>query len=254
MKADSKSEIDNLIGFSGEDELAGIDALLKNASDEATARVDFVSIERRAIKQAKRKKQKRFFSYVAAAACMLLCFGMVGAALSNHGHNGDINVKRPTHDPDIDDTPVPGTTPSVTFGDGNVPNEYTTLMSIGAPMKGGSSGELKPDELFPDELPNYMVRRVDDRNDEGKKYSIAEGKDDKGLIKYFDCSIVEKAPYDLDIGQVGTFEDDTKCIFYWQVSEDYCLRVRFFGFKREEAGRLFTDMTNDILASRSTVK
>ncbi len=254
MKADSKSEIDNLIGFSGEDELAGIDALLKNASDEATARVDFVSIKRRAIKQAKRKKQKRFFSYVAAAACMLLCFGMVGAALSNHGHNGDINVKRPTHDPDIDDTPVPETTPSVTFGDGNVPNEYTTLMSIGAPTKGGSSGELKPDELFPDELPNYMVRRVDDRNDEGKKYSIAEGKDDKGLIKYFDCSIVEKAPYDLDIGQVGTFEDDTKCIFYWQVSEDYCLRVRFFGFKKEEAGRLFTDMTNDILASRSTGK
>lgn len=254
MKADSKSEIDNLIGFSGEDELAGIDALLKNASDEATARVDFVSIKRRAIKQAKRKKQKRFFSYVAAAACMLLCFGMVGAALSNHGHNGDINVKRPTHDPDIDDTPVPETTPSVTFGDGNVPNEYTTLMSIGAPTKGGSSGELKPDELFPDELPNYMVRRVDDRNDEGKKYSIAEGKDDKGLIKYFDCSIVEKAPYDLEIGQVGTFEDDTKCIFYWQVSEDYCLRVRFFGFKKEEAGRLFTDMTNDILASRSTVK
>ncbi len=99
-----------------------------------------------------------------------------------------------------------------------------------------------------------MVRRVDDRNDEGKKYSIAEGKDDKGLIKYFDCSIVEKAPYDLDIGQVGTFEDDTKCIFYWQVSEDYCLRVRFFGFKKEEAGRLFTDMTNDILASRSTGK
>lgn len=254
MKADSKSEFDNLIGFSGEDELAGIDALLNNASDEATARVDFVSIKRRAIKQAKRKKQKRFFSYVAAAACMLLCFGMVGAALSNHGHNGDINVKRPTHEPDIDDTPVPGTTPSVTFGDGNVPNEYTTLMSIGVPTKGGSSGELKPDELFPDELPNYMVRRVDDRNDEGKKYSIAEGKDDKGLIKYFDCSIVEKAPYDLDIGQVGTFEDDTKCIFYWQVSEDYCLRVRFFGFKKEEAGRLFTDMTNDILASRSTGK
>ena len=185
---------------------------------------------------------------------MMLCFGMVGAALSNRGHNGDISVKRPTHEPDIDDTPVPGTTPSVTFGDGNVPNEYTTLMSIGVPTKGGSSGELKPDELFPDELPNYMVRRVDDRNDEGKKYSIAEGKDDKGLIKYFDCSIVEKAPYDLDIGQVGTFEDDTKCIFYWQVSEDYCLRVRFFGFKKEEAGRLFTDMTNDILASRSTGK
>lgn len=254
MKADSKSEFDNLIGFSGEDELAGIDALLNNASDDATARVDFVSIKRRAIKQAKRKKQKRFFSYVAAAACMMLCFGMVGAALSNRGHNGDISVKRPTHEPDIDDTPVPGTTPSVTFGDGNVPNEYTTLMSIGVPTKGGSSGELKPDELFPDELPNYMVRRVDDRNDEGKKYSIAEGKDDKGLIKYFDCSIVEKAPYDLDIGQVGTFEDDTKCIFYWQVSEDYCLRVRFFGFKKEEAGRLFTDMTNDILASRSTGK
>ncbi len=144
MKADSKSEIDNLIGFSGEDELAGIDALLNNASDEATARVDFVSIKRRAIKQAKRKKQKRFFSYVAAAACMLLCFGMVGAALSNHGHNGDINVKRPTHDPDIDDTPVPETTPSVTFGDGNVPNEYTTLMSIGAPTKGVSRGSLNP--------------------------------------------------------------------------------------------------------------
>ena len=59
MKADSKSEFDNLIGFSGEDELAGIDALLNNASDDATARVDFVSIKRRAIKQAKRKKQKR---------------------------------------------------------------------------------------------------------------------------------------------------------------------------------------------------
>lgn len=254
MKADSKSEIDNLIGFSGEDELAGIDALLSNASDEATAMVDFAAIKRRAIKQAKQKKKKRFFSYVAAAACMLLCFGMVGAALSNRGSNGDIDVKRPTHEPDINDTPVQGTTPSVTFGDGTVPNKYTTLMSIGAPTKGGSSGELKPDELFPDELPKYMIRRVDDRNDEGKRYSIAEGKDDKGLIKYFDCSIVEKAPYDLDIGQVGTFEDDTKCMFYWQVSEDYCLRVRFFGFEREEAGRLFTDMTNDILASRSSGK
>lgn len=254
MKADSKSEIDNLIGFSGEDELAGIDALLSNASDEATARVDFAAIKRRAIKQAKQKKKKRFFSYVAAAACMLLCFGMVGAALSNRGPNGDIDVKRPTHEPDIDDTPVPGTTPSVTFGDGTVPNKYTTLMSIGAPTKGGSSGELKPDELFPDELPKYMVRRVDDRNDEGKRYSIAEGTDDKGLIKYFDCSIVEKAPYELDIGQVGTFEDDTKCMFYWQVSEEYCLRVRFFGFDKEEAGRLFTDMTNDILASRGSGK
>lgn len=254
MKADSKSEFDNLIGFPVEDELAGIDALLNTASDQATARVDFVSIKRRAIKHAKRKKQKRFFSYVAAAACMLLCFGMVGAALSNHGHNGDIDVQRPTHDPDVDDTPRLRTTPSVTFGDGNVPNEYTSLMSIGAPTKGGSSGELKPDELFPDELPKYMVRRVDDRNDDGKKYSIAEGKDDKGLIKYFDCSIIEKAPYDLDIGQVGTFEDDTKCMFYWQVSEEYCLRVRFFGFDKEEAGRLFTDMTNDILASCSSGK
>lgn len=254
MKADSKSEFDNLIGFSGEDELAEIDALLKNASDEATARVDFVSIKRCAIKQAKRKKQKRFFSYVAAAACMLLCFGMVGAALSNHGRNGDIDAKRPTHEPDANDTPVPGTTPSITFSEGNVPDEYTKLMSIGAPTKGGSSEELKPDELFPDELPKYMVRRVDDCNDEGKEYSIAEGKDDKGLIKYFDCSIVEKAPYDLEIGQVGAFEDDTKCMFYWRVAEDCCLRVRFFGFEKEEAGRLFTDMTNDILASRSSGK
>lgn len=254
MKADSKSEMDNLIGFPGEDELAGIDTLLNEASNAATARVDFASIKQRAIKQAKRKKHKRFFSYVAAAACMLLCFGMVGAALSNHRQYGNIDVKRPTDEPDNNNTHIPEKTPSVTFGDSNMPNEYTTLMSIGVPTKGGSSGEIKPDELYPDELPNYMIRRVDDHNDEGKKYVIAEGKDDEGLIKYFDCSFVEEAPHDLSIGQVGAFEDDNKCMFYWQISEGYCLRVRFFGFKKEEASRLFIDMTNDILTSRSSVR
>lgn len=250
MKADTKPEFYDVIS-PNEDEFAKIDALLFAASNEATSRVDFDSIKKRIIKNSKKRRHRRVFSYVAAAACMLLCFGMVGVALANHRSNNiDVDAQRPTREPNNKVTDNPNANPDFHFLETKIPNEYTQLVSVGALTKGGSSDALKTNKLFPDELPKYMVRRVDANSSDGNMCSIAEGTDDKGSIKYFDCSVVNNAPHDLNIGQVGSFVDGAKCMFYWQISENCCLRVRFYGFENDEASKLFMDMTDDILAGR----
>ncbi len=260
MKTESKFESDDIIELSENGKLERIDNLLHSASDEATAGIGFDAIKRRAVENAaleKQRKHRRLLSYIAAAACMLLCFGVAGTSfIRSHKPwgEGDMSLNRHTSEPETDsNTHSPSAIPEIGSIDSNeIPKQYTKLLSIGVPTKGGSSqNEFKPDELFPDELPSYMERRIDINGTDGNVCSIAEGKDDTGSSKYFDCSLVESAPYDLNKGEVGSFETDDGCVFYWKLDDKRCMRVRFFGFDNEEASKLFAELTNDIMNKRS---
>lgn len=74
----------------------------------------------------------------------------------------------------------------------------------------------------------------------------AEGFDANGNRLYYDCEVVDVAPYQLSVGQVGSFSNGVDIVYYWQITSGTCLRVRFFGFKQATAEMLFNQLSGQI--------
>ena len=122
---------DNITILPDENDLAKLDELLCASADTLTAEVDFDAIKQRAVQANKRKqaKRRRLFSCVAAAACMLLCFGVVGSAIMNRIKPGGNITAHETDNPNSNELKDP-------FED-SIPNRYTQCMDVGLPTKGG---------------------------------------------------------------------------------------------------------------------
>ena len=244
---------DNLIAVPAEEELENIDALLRDFADEETAKVDFEAIKARAVasaraKKASKKKRMRILSYVAAAACMLFCFGIIGvtAAMLRSGgfgnHHGDIDANLNTPDtgntrPSADATPEP-------FSN-ELPSEYTQYLYGG---KAEDNLKIEFDALRGN-LPSYMeVSSGNVQSSNSDLIATANGIDPSGSKRYFDCSIISEAPYDIAVGDIGSFAADSDSVFYWRFDEDKYLCARYFGFDSGEAEVMFKALIEDFMA------
>lgn len=252
---DERFASDNIIDIPSQAELEEIDALLSRAANEESAQVNFDAIKARVYSAAESRKSRRrhISSYIAAAACILFCLGVIGSAMHIDKMRGFWAARTETPSPDAPDDP---STPDVSilssgepnhitkvtnspdpFTGDNQPNSYSLYMAVGT----SNNEAIANADLFPATLPTYMTRYTGSGS-QGSPCNFASGQDCSGAYRYFDCSIIDYAPYKLEDGYVGVFMSDSDYVFYWQYSAEHCLRVRFFGFSREEAQKLFYEL------------
>ena len=227
---------------------AEIDALLRMTADESTAEVDFDRIRRLAVEGARTKLARRnkirkaIGGGLIAAAAVMLCFSVLSVLNVFGGRNAgpnsaavdayvsDIpskewNTENATQEPVLDNVrPVE---------DGIVSSEtYNELR--------GSVSELIPEELQID-LGNAK-KNVDPTN---SSVSIT-GSDKRGGALGYSCTICDGVSDELEVGQVGTVQEGDELIYFWQMNEDHYMMVRFTGFQKKDADRLFDSLTKRI--------
>lgn len=222
-----------------------LDKLLFDSACQLTQKVDFDSIKQQAILQnnAKKRAHRKFTRHTAVAACMLLCFGILGVTL------GKELKDRPTKaNHNVDDTfdAEPENDGGITLMGNDVTfDEYTKCINVGT--LGSDAGKINNDTIknfYPDKLPDYMEKRSVKNND--LLHNVAYGEDNKGNSKYFDLFILSYAPYRLNPGQVGIFAKEQDITFYWQFSSNRVICVRFVGFDNDEATQMFNGMIERI--------
>lgn len=120
----------------------------------------------------------------------------------------------------------------------NLPSGYDSFQNAGTV----ADEAIKNTNMFPQNLPSEMHKKVD--NDSLR--ISAEGFDANGNRLYYDCEVVDVAPYQLSVGQVGSFSNGVDIVYYWQITSGTCLRVRFFGFKQATAEMLFNQLSGQI--------
>lgn len=82
---------------------------------------------------------------------------------------------------------------------------------------------IKNTNMFPQNLPSEMHKKVD--NDSLR--ISAEGFDANGNRLYYDCEVVDVAPYQLSVGQVGSFSNGVDIVYYWQITSGTMLARSF---------------------------
>ena len=212
--ADSNHSADTCTEF---DSSRTIDELLRWAANESTAEIDFESIRLRAVESSRKSKMqriRRIRALTAAGAAILLILFVFALTI------GKINdcAKDPQVSAGL--TPNAGATPEPFSDPMNLPSGYDSFQNAGTEMH----------------------KKVD--NDSLR--ISAEGFDANGNRLYYDCEVVDVAPYQLSVGQVGSFSDGVDIVYYWQITSGTCLRVRFFGFKQATAEMLFNQLSGQI--------
>ena len=202
-----------------------IDELLRWAANESTAEIDFESIRLRAVESSRKSKMqriRRIRALTAAGAAILLILFVFALTI------GKINDC--TKDPQVSAglTPNAGATPEPFSNPMNLPSGYDSFQNAGTV----ADEAIKNTNMFPQNLPSEMHKKVD--NDSLR--ISAEGFDANGNRLYYDCEVVDVAPYQLSVGQVGSFSNGVDIVYYWQITSGTCLRVRFFGFKQADNG------------------
>lgn len=224
--ADSNHSADTCTEF---DSSRTIDELLRWAANESTAEIDFESIRLRAVESSRKSKMqriRRIRALTAAGAAILLILFVFALTI------GKINdcAKDPQVSAGL--TPNAGATPEPFSDPMSLPSGYDSFQNAGTV----ADEAIKNTNMFPQNLPSEMHKKVD--NDSLR--ISAEGFDANGNRLYYDCEVVDVAPYQLSVGQVGSFSDGVDIVYYWQITSGTCLRVRFFGFKQATAEMLFT--------------
>lgn len=230
--ADSNHSADTCTEF---DSSRTIDELLRWAANESTAEIDFESIRLRAVESSRKSKMqrvRRIRALTAAGAAILLILFVFALTI------GKINdcAKDPQVSAGL--TPNAGATPEPFSDPMNLPSGYDSFQNAGTV----ADEAIKNTNMFPQNLPSEMHKKVD--NDSLR--ISAEGFDANGNRLYYDCEVVDVAPYQLSVGQVGSFSDGVDIVYYWQITSGTCLRVRFFGFKQATAEMLFNQLSGQI--------
>lgn len=230
--ADSNHSADTCTEF---DSSRTIDELLRWAANESTAEIDFKSIRLRAVESSRKSKMqriRRIRALTAAGAAILLILFVFALTI------GKINdcAKDPQVSAGL--TPNAGATPEPFSDPMNLPSGYDSFQNAGTV----ADEAIKNTNMFPQNLPSEMHKKVD--NDSLR--ISAEGFDANGNRLYYDCEVVDVAPYQLSVGQVGSFSDGVDIVYYWQITSGTCLRVRFFGFKQATAEMLFNQLSGQI--------
>ena len=226
-------------------ELARIDELLRLTADECTARIDFESIKARAVSAAKAKKNKRgrirrAVSY-ALFACASLVIGFTVYSAFNSANHNDKN-------PNV--VAYSSTEPKSTHNKGIDANKGG---SGGDPIWRMEAGTVSDDtykditkkvsDLFPDALPETMIKLVDD----SEAHITAVGTDGTGSEISYDFVMSTQPPIDLHTGEACSVEDGEYLVYYWQVSEENCVSVRFAGFEQQQADSMFSSLAKRIV-------
>ena len=235
--ADSNHSADTCTEF---DSSRTIDELLRWAANESTAEIDFESIRLRAVESSRKSKMqriRRIRALTAAGAAILLILFVFALTI------GKINDC--TKDPQVSAglTPNAGATPEPFSDPMNLPSGYDSFQNAGTV----ADEAIKNTNMFPQNLPSEMHKKVD--NDSLR--ISAEGFDANGNRLYYDCEVVDVAPYQLSVGQVGSFSDGVDIVYYWQITSGTCLRVRFFGFKQATAEMFVVGGQGDTLVPTS---
>lgn len=230
--SDSNHSADTCTEF---DSSRTIDELLRWAANESTAEIDFESIRLRAVESSRKSKMqriRRIRALTAAGAAILLILFVFALTI------GKINdcAKDPQVSAGL--TPNAGATPEPFSDPMNLPSGYDSFQNAGTV----ADEAIKNTNMFPQNLPSEMHKKVD--NDSLR--ISAEGFDANGNRLYYDCEVVDVAPYQLSVGQVGSFSDGVDIVYYWQITSGTCLRVRFFGFKQATAEMLFNQLSGQI--------
>lgn len=249
---------ENMLDLCDAEELAKIDAVLHSVADQINAEVDFSGIKKRVL--ASEQKRSRIKQYLLmAAAALLVCFGAaaiiggVGLNFSHHKTQEAMNTIRPSEvtNSGVQGLPTSDINPQIT---GNVSKEtsepsystiptfYTRCNYAGIP---DDADFTSISTLLPSELPDYMSTLIDNES----KYIASKGTDSSGEEKYFECTIIESAPYKLKVGEVGEFEGEGTLVLYWQLGEGSCLRVKFYGFRIDDASKMFKNVSRKITES-----
>ena len=212
-----------------------IDELLRWAADESNAEIDFAAIRLRAVENSSRssfRRVRRIRSIVAASAAVLLLFCVFALAISKINDCGKEPQVSAGITAGIDSTPEPFSDPA------SLPSDYDSYQTAGT----AADTAIESTSPFPQNLPSGMQKKVDN----GTLRTSAEGIDAEGNRLYYDCEVVDGAPYQLSVGQVGSFSDGVDFVYYWQITSDTCLRVRFFGFNQKAAEQLFSELSGQI--------
>ncbi len=212
-----------------------IDELLRWAANESTAEIDFESIRLRAVEGSRKSKMqriRRIRALTAASAAILLLLFVFALTI------GKINdcAKDPQVSAGL--TPNAWATPEPFSDPMNLPSGYDSFQNAGTV----ADETIKNTNMFPQNLPSEMQKKVDN----GSLRISAEGFDSNGNRLYYDCEVVDDAPYQLSVGQVGSFSDGVDVVYYWQITSSTCLRVRFFGFNQATAEMLFSQLSGQI--------
>lgn len=230
--ADSNHSADTCTEF---DSSRTIDELLRWAANESTAEIDFESIRMRAVESSRKSKMqriRRIRALTAAGAAILLILFVFALTI------GKINDCAKDLQVSAGLTPNAGATPEPFSDPMNLPSGYDSFQNAGTV----ADEAIKNTNMFPQNLPSEMHKKVD--NDSLR--ISAEGFDANSNRLYYDCEVVDVAPYQLSVGQVGSFSDGVDIVYYWQITSGTCLRVRFFGFKQATAEMLFNQLSGQI--------
>lgn len=223
-----------------------IDRLLKLCADESTAEIDFQAIKNRAVsaaqlKKAKRGKLRRAASY-ALFACASLVLGLtLFSVLKNAGKpNGtDITVLN-SHDAHATKAPKSGEQQRGSNSD----SDPLWRMEAGA-VSNDVYKDLtkKVSDFFPDSLPENMVKLVEYTD----AHVSACGTDRTGSEISYDLVMSTEPPIRLETGEACSVEDGEYLVYYWQISEENCVSVRFSGFEQHKADYMFEALAKRIV-------
>lgn len=229
------------------DELAEIDALLRLVADESSASIDFETIKQRAVSSAKKKKQKRGKVRRAVSYALFGCAALVlGFSIYSSFNSAGNRVKDPSivayasESPKISPSKDPGDSRKGASGD----QTPIWRMEAGAVSSDAYKDITKKvSDLFPESLPDNMMKLVD----ESEAQIAALGTDGKGEEICYDFIMSTEPPIHLQTGEACSVEDGEYLVYYWQVSEENCVSVRFAGFEQEQADSMFNALAKRIV-------
>lgn len=225
-----------------------IDRLLKLCADESTAEIDFEAIKKRAVsaakatEKAKRKKLRRAVSYALfACASLVMCFTVI-SVLKNSGkpHGGDITA---LNSPDAQ-IATKDPNPNGGHRGSNSDSDPIWRMEAGA-VSNDAYKDLtkKVSDFFPETLPESMMKLVEDSS----AHVSAYGTDRNGSEISYDLVMSTEPPIPLETGEACSVEDGEYLVYYWQVSEENCVSVRFAGFEQKQADLMFDSLAKRIV-------
>ncbi len=219
-----------------EAELERIDALLRRTADECTAEIDFEAIKLRAVSAAKAKKSKRGRFRKAASYALFACAALV---LGVTMHSVIKSARQP-----VDPGTMVYNSPGVTGGSHRGSPDGPAVWRV----EGGtvSNDQYKViskhvSDLFPDGLPETMTRMVEDSG------THAIGTDRNGAEIGYDFVMSTEPPIPLEMGEACSVEDGEYLVYYWQVTEENCVSLRFTGFEQRRADYMFDSLAKRIV-------
>lgn len=225
-------------------EFEEMDALLRLVADESTAQIDFEAIKQRAVSSAKAKKARRGKLRRAVSYALFACAALVmGFSLLTV-----IRSAGKPNDPNVIAYSTPDGAPKETHANGSkgASGDQTPIwrMEAGTVSKDAYKDITKKvSDFFPTELPENMMKLVDD----SEAHISAIGINRDGSELCYDLVMSTEPPINLETGEACSVEDGEFIVYYWQISEENCVSFRFTGFEQKQTDSMFGALARRIV-------